>query len=145
VYLDAGDTEASERCLAYAEEVDRLRAERQVANEQRDQAQRWYREKCAEVEALKRTVSFMEQSYLEEHGHWGNCQWRIRYEQLKSREITDEQIDAAVGYMDLACVNEKINLAECGLRPLMRSLLLRLGITTERDGLGWIREEHGDE
>ena len=125
MYLDAGDTEASERCLAYAEEVDRLRAERQVANEQRDQAQRWYREKCAEVEALKRTVSFMEQSYLEEHGHWGNCQWRIRYEQLKSREITDEQIDPG-----------RVECPECG--------------GSEDDcprchGNGWIREERGDE
>ena len=107
------------------EELASLRAECQVANEQRDQAQRWYREKCAEVEALKRTVSFMEQSYLEEHGNWGNCQWKIRYEQLKSREITDEQIDPG-----------RVECPECG--------------GSEDDcprchGNGWIREERCDE
>jgi hypothetical protein len=51
--------------------------------------------------------------------------------------IPNGRIDRAMEYMDLACANEKINLAECGLRPLMRTLLFKLGIVTDRGGCGW--------
>jgi DNA-directed RNA polymerase subunit M/transcription elongation factor TFIIS len=99
------------------EELASLRAECQVANKQRDQAQRWYKEKCAEVEQLKGTVSFMEKSYLEEHGHWGNCQWKIRYEQ-RDAEITRlraevEKLKREVGEAWLTGWQEALGLVKC--------------------------------
>lgn len=52
------DDDGSHALLPW-EDYDRLRAERQVANEQRDQAQRWYREKCAEVGRLKDALIYV--------------------------------------------------------------------------------------
>ncbi len=119
-----------------AEDYDRLRAEHQVANEQRDQAQRWYREKCAEVE------------------------------RLKARVITDEQIDKAWERLSLDSEEtwtkytygvletlRDLGIVECpecsgsGLR-LPKKIGENFRCQTEClhcHGHGWIREERGDE
>lgn len=48
----------------------------------------------AELAQLQRTVKFMEESYLEEHGQWGNCQHRLRAEAAEA-ELAYYKVKAA--------------------------------------------------
>src|SRR6266850_1688471 len=43
------------------------------------------RMECEEHARNLRTMESMTESYIKEHGNWGNCSWRLKYEKLQER------------------------------------------------------------
>jgi hypothetical protein len=90
MYLDAGDTEASERCLAYAEEVERLVDEANAAWDSAEHNAKRARKAEDEIDFLRRcTRGFV---LIDDHGEmetWQcvDCHGR---EWVEVKEVGDE-------------------------------------------------------
>src|SRR6185312_12495633 len=79
---DGNEIDAQEFDI-YADEVERQLEAALAAN----------REKDAEIALMKRTMKHWEDSYLAEHGSWGDCKYRIKLESIRAAVGGEKWID----------------------------------------------------